>query len=525
MSDQPTRFAQMAGIHPRTAACLEKLGMATAFPVQEAVIPIAIKGTDVLVQSPTGSGKTLAFGLPIIEQLDKGTDRPAALVLVPTRELAVQVCAELFSIANGKSLKVVACFGGSPISKQAQAARTAAIVVATPGRLDDLIRSRKIDVRGVQTLVLDEADRMLDMGFQPQVDGIVEKLGHSAKRQTLLFSATLEGPVAKLAATYATDPQTIRLDGIPGEGGEIEHVVWQCTMGNKVDSVLEALETERDLAVVFVRTKRGADTLTERLQTFGVRATCIHGGMTQRERLAEYRRFQNGACDVLVATDVFARGMDLDRITLVINYDLPEDADTYRHRSGRTGRAGRTGLAITLLPSKQRTALRRMFRTLDIPLSAFDEVRRTERTGRMPLPADQHFNPATARVDARPDRAAKQPYERGHQKQQRPSAKPHAKANAKRAGSLAPWKRHGQGTAPRKGNAVVGGDGHVLSYDPDKGFGFIKPNGGGQDIFFHQKAVKGTNPRMFKRGTRVSFEPQQHQRGVRAANVRALTRS
>ncbi|MCW2956502.1 MAG: box helicase domain protein, partial [Thermoleophilia bacterium] len=198
MTVEPTRFADLAGVHPRTVEALERKGMTHAFPVQAAVIPVAHTGQDVLVQSPTGSGKTLAFGLPIVGKLEKGMSRPGALILVPTRELAVQVTEDLEGIATGKQLRVTAVYGGAPINKQVQAVRTAAIVVATPGRLDDLIRNRKIDLRGVEVLVLDEADRMLDMGFQPQVDAIVDML--QGPRQTMLFSATLEGKVAKVAA-------------------------------------------------------------------------------------------------------------------------------------------------------------------------------------------------------------------------------------------------------------------------------------------------------------------------------------
>ncbi|MCZ4495568.1 MAG: box helicase domain protein, partial [Thermoleophilia bacterium] len=376
MTVEPTRFADLAGVHLRTVEALERKGMTHAFPVQAAVIPVAHTGQDVLVQSPTGSGKTLAFGLPIIGKLEKNMQRPGALILVPTRELAGQVTEDLEGIATGKQLRVTAVYGGAPIHKQVQAVRTAAIVVATPGRLDDLIRNRKIDLRGVEVLVLDEADRMLDMGFQPQVDAIVDML--KGPRQTMLFSATLEGKVAKVAATYTTDAEVIRTTLPPGAGGKIEHVMWATTGGTKVDTVLESLETERDLSVIFVRTQRGADTLVGRLREHGHKATAIHGGMSQRERLNEYRRFQNASCDVLVATDVFARGMDLDRITHVINYDIPEDADTYRHRSGRTGRAGRTGIAITLVTPAQRKQMRRMVREAGIPLEVFDNPRRTK---------------------------------------------------------------------------------------------------------------------------------------------------
>ncbi|MCW2924926.1 MAG: box helicase domain protein [Thermoleophilia bacterium] len=510
MPASPVRFADIVGVDARLAAVLERREMIHAFPVQAAVIPAGIEGRDLLVQSPTGSGKTLAFGIPIIERLERDTKSPAAIILVPTRELAVQVAADLAPIATGKQLRVIAVYGGSPIHIQSKQAKDAAIIVATPGRLDDMMRQRKIDLRGVRTLVLDEADRMLDMGFQPQVDAIADQLPN--QRQTMLFSATLEGRVAVAAASYTNDPKVVTVDtAAVGEGGKIQHVIWNTTGGIKVDTVLEALEMERDLAVVFVRTKRSADTLMGRLREHGVRATAIHGGMTQRERLNEYKRFQEAQCDVLVATDVFARGMDLDRITLVVNYDVPEDADTYRHRTGRTGRAGRTGTAVTLMTGAQRKQLRRMIREAGIEMSVFDDVRNTKRTRREPLPESQHFSPAPNRPARPAGNGAKPPFSRGHGGA-RPGARPEARGTYGRK----------QGNPGSAGGTGKGG-GLVVSYDPAKGFGFITPERGGPDVFFHRKAIGGDcDPAELRKGAKVAYEAQQHDRGVRASDVRLL---
>jgi ATP-dependent RNA helicase RhlE len=223
MTRTQTRFADIGGIDPRLIAVLERRELVHAFPVQAAVVPPALDGRDLLVQSPTGSGKTLAFGIPIIERLERGLDVPSAVVLVPTRELAVQVAEDLAPIATGKQLRVVAVYGGAPIHQQAKQARNAAIIVATPGRLEDLLRTRKVDLRAVRMLVLDEADRMLDMGFQPQVDAIVERM--PSQRQTMLFSATLEGRIAMVVEQYTSDPVTVTSHVAPGAGGEIRDAV------------------------------------------------------------------------------------------------------------------------------------------------------------------------------------------------------------------------------------------------------------------------------------------------------------
>lgn len=501
----PLCFSKLEGLDPKLVTALKVQGLINAFPVQEEVIPTALDGDDLLVEAPTGSGKTLAFGLPIIERIPSAVDVPHAVILVPTRELAVQVCEDLAPLAQAKKIQVVSVFGGAPISKQAQALRQAAIVVATPGRLEDLIRSRKVDLRAVQMLVLDEADRMLDMGFQPQVDAIVAKLPRG-KRQTLLFSATLEGRIADAAQSYTVDPKTIVIKSESSSSGTIEHVIWETSAGKKVDALIEALDGPRDLTVVFVRTKRGADNLMTRLRTFGIRATAIHGGMTQRERLREYKRFKDAQCDVLVATDVFARGMDLDKVTLVINYDVPEDADTYRHRTGRTGRAGRSGTAISMMLTGQRKTLRRQLRDAGVALSVFDSPRRTKQTGRRPLPEDQHFVPKVEK--ARPDKS------RSEQSRRRKHPKKHvAKAQDMQ-------RRHT--SKARKARKSGAGNGEVVNYNSRKGFGFITSDEGGPDIFFHRDVIMGEMPHNFKRGARVNFVSSKHQRGARATKVQAV---
>jgi ATP-dependent RNA helicase RhlE len=330
---------------------LAERGIESPFQIQQLVIPEALRGGDVLAKSPTGSGKTLAFAIPIVQN---GSDaKPFALVLVPTRELCVQVTEE-FALIAGDRLKVASVYGGVPLRAQAQEAKDAHVVVATPGRLQDLVDRKLLSLGKVSVLILDEADRMLDMGFKPQVDKIVRLI--SDNRQTMFFSATLDGEVGELARRYTQFPA--RFEGeLPAERrtGEIEHRFISVTPDNKVTKLVELLnDEERGLALVFVRTKAGADRLVEKLRRHEVDAVAIHGDKGQAQREKALARFDAGKVRTLVATDVAARGLDIDDITHVINFDPPEEPSVYTHRVGRTGRAGRGGVGITLvLPEQQ----------------------------------------------------------------------------------------------------------------------------------------------------------------------------
>jgi ATP-dependent RNA helicase RhlE len=322
------------------------------FKLQTLVLPDALAGLDVLAKSPTGSGKTLAFALPIVERTTAADERPSALVLGPTRELAAQVSAELESLAPAKGLTVTAVYGGLPLQAQAKRAAKAHILVATPGRLEDLANRRLVDLGHVRLLVLDEADRMLDMGFQPQVDRIVRRLPRN--RQTMFFSATLDGAVGELARSYTNSPARFQADGAESEPGEIEHRVVAVTSDTKVDTLIEHIRSSEGLTLVFVRTKRGADKLVQKLGRQNVKAVAMHGDMSQNARERALARFESGRVRTLVATDVAARGLDLDDISHVINFDPPGEDKDYVHRTGRTGRAGRSGKAITyVLPEQQ----------------------------------------------------------------------------------------------------------------------------------------------------------------------------
>jgi len=322
------------------------------FPIQALVLPDALAGIDVLAKSPTGSGKTLAFAVPIVERTVATDPRPTALVLVPTRELAAQVTAELQSLAPSKKLTVAAVYGGMPLNAQAKRAKRAHVLVATPGRLEDLANRRLVDLSHVRTFVLDEADRMLDMGFQPQVDRIVRRLPRN--RQTMFFSATLDGPVGELARAYTNSPARFEAEHANQQPSEIEHSFVSVTQDSKVETLVDHIRSTDGLTLVFVRTKRGADKLVQKLGRQNVRAVAMHGDMSQNARERALSQFESGKVSTLVATDVAARGLDLDDITHVINFDPPGEDKDYVHRTGRTGRAGRSGKAITfVLPEQQ----------------------------------------------------------------------------------------------------------------------------------------------------------------------------
>ena len=347
------------GVSAPVCEALAKMGVNQPFKIQALVMRDALAGKDVLAKSRTGSGKTLAFAIPIVERITASDHKPAALVLVPTRELAVQVTEEFVAIGAARGIKVASVFGGVGIPDQARRASKAHILVATPGRLEDLLQRRMVSIRTVKTLVLDEADRMLDMGFQPQVDRIVDRL--SAERQTMFFSATLDGQVGYLARAYTRDAALHEVENLRPTVEEASHLFLQVTPTTKVDTLVDVLKTgPRGLALVFVRTKRGADRLAHKMKAKGVKAVSMHGDLTQAARQRALARFESGKVDVLIATDVAARGLDVDGISHVINFDPPEDDKAYVHRVGRTARAGNTGTGITLVLPDQQMDVSRM---------------------------------------------------------------------------------------------------------------------------------------------------------------------
>jgi superfamily II DNA/RNA helicase len=340
-------FADL-GVSEVVCGELAKRGINSPFAVQGMVIPDVLAGRDALAQSPTGSGKTLAFGVPLVERLKDSDPRPSALVLAPTRELALQIVEDLRGIAHIRALSIAAVYGGAGIVKQARIASRAHILVATPGRLLDLIERGDVSLKQVRLLVLDEADRMLDMGFRPVVDRIVKMTRR--ERQTLLFSATLQGEVGKIAAAYTSNPARHEHAHSEERKGDVEHRFVSVSHEGKVDRLVSELsEPERGRTLVFVRTKRGADRLVKRLAASSVPAVAMHGDKSQSQREKALARFESGHVNTLVATDVAARGIDVSGITHVINYDMPATREDYVHRVGRTARAGASGVGVTFV--------------------------------------------------------------------------------------------------------------------------------------------------------------------------------
>jgi superfamily II DNA/RNA helicase len=372
-------FAEL-GVSRAVCGALARRGITAPFPVQRLVLEDALAGRDVLVKSPTGSGKTLAFGIPLAERLNPGGRRPGALVLAPTRELARQILEEMSDLLAAKGLRAAAVYGGVGLHAQAKRAANAHLLVATPGRLEDLLARSAFTLDRIRILVLDEADRMLDMGFRPAIDRIVGACPN--ERQTLLFSATLDGVTGELAGRYTVEA-IAHEHGEPGryDPARVEHRFVAVRDGQRLTALVQELRGERNRAIVFVRTKRGADRLVKRLDAHGVKAVSIHGDKSQGQRDRALSRFQSGQVDTLVATDVAARGIDVGGVSHVVNFDPPADQHAYIHRIGRTGRAGDRGIGVTLVEEGERREIRQLAGRLGLSHGLGDAEDRHARRG------------------------------------------------------------------------------------------------------------------------------------------------
>ncbi|MEU4844832.1 DEAD/DEAH box helicase [Streptomyces gilvosporeus] len=381
------------GIFPETAEALEAVGIVSPFPIQELTLPVALSGSDVIGQAKTGTGKTLGFGLPLLERVtvpadveagrsrpEQLTEAPQALVVVPTRELCTQVTNDLLTAGKVRNVRVLAIYGGRAYEPQVEALKKGVdVVVGTPGRLLDLAGQKKLDLSQVKSLVLDEADEMLDLGFLPDVEKIIQLL--PAKRQTMLFSATMPGQVISLARRYMSQPTHIRATAPDDEGHTVANIsqhVFRAHSMDKPEMVARILQAEgRGLAMVFCRTKRTAADIADQLARRGFASGAVHGDLGQGAREQALRAFRNGKVDVLVCTDVAARGIDVEGVTHVINYQSPEDEKTYLHRIGRTGRAGNKGTAVTLVDWDDIPRWKLINKALDL---SFDEPEETYST-------------------------------------------------------------------------------------------------------------------------------------------------
>jgi len=351
--DSPT-FAEL-GVRAETVEALAAAGITRAFAIQEYALPIALRGTDLIGQAPTGTGKTLGFGLPLLERVTspaEGADgTPQALIVVPTRELGLQVARDLAAAGATRGVRVLPIYGGVAYEPQVETLKKGVeILVGTPGRLLDLAKQKTLKLTAIRALVLDEADRMLDLGFLEDVEKILAMLPD--QRQTMLFSATMPDPIVALARRFLHHPVTIHAGHTADSGPSplTKQVVYRTHPLNKLEMVARILQANgRGLTMIFTRTKRAADRVAEDLDFRGFAVAAVHGDLGQGARERALRAFRAGKIDVLVATDVAARGLDVSGVTHVINYDCPEDPDTYTHRIGRTGRAGATGVAVTFV--------------------------------------------------------------------------------------------------------------------------------------------------------------------------------
>ena len=340
-------------IAPIIMDALSNMGFEEPTPIQEMTIPLAMMGRDVIGQAQTGTGKTAAYGIPMIDRCEKESEYIQALVITPTRELAIQVAEELNKIGNLKKIRALPIYGGQEMERQIRALRNRPnIIVGTPGRLMDHMRRRTIRLQQIKMLVLDEADEMLNMGFKEDIEEILKQAPE--ERQNLLFSATMPLHIQNLAREFMQNPQLVQIDPREVTVSNIEQEYIETPEKLKLDVLCRLLDIQNpDLAIVFGRTKRRVDEIAEALSKRGYSADGIHGDLSQNQRDTVMRKFRSGTIDVLVATDVAARGLDITGVTHIYNFDIPQDAEGYVHRIGRTGRAGETGLAITFVTSRE----------------------------------------------------------------------------------------------------------------------------------------------------------------------------
>ena len=486
-------FAQL-GVPAHLCATLARQGLTEPFPIQTATLPDALAGRDVAGQAPTGSGKTLAFGLTIAARVatlpEPQPRRPWALVLVPTRELAAQVQRDLEALIDRRRFgPVAAIYGGVGYGPQRRLlARGVSAVVACPGRLEDLVASGDVRLDRVEVVVVDEADRMADMGFLPAVRRLLDLT--PAKRQTLLFSATLDRDVDALVNRYQRDPVHHVAADTADEGSEVTHMFWTVDQSKRV-ALTADMVSHAGPTIVFCRTRHGVDRVARQLRQAGVKAEAIHGRRTQAQRDQALRSFTTGRSPVLAATDVAARGIHVDGVACVVHFDLAADAKDYVHRSGRTGRAGAPGVVVSLVTPGARQAVRSLQRDLERPepIEAPDLGRLVGRAAR-----------TEARTEARSEARTEASVAAPGSPERSPAPRRHARAGR---------------TSARRGDRRVAGT--VKSFHPARGYGFIARRGAA-DMFVHVSSLGGRHQTL-EAGQRVVFEVAPGRRGQQAVNV------
>ncbi len=347
-----TKFADL-NLSAATLKSIKRMGFEEATPIQASTIPVSLEGKDIIGQAQTGTGKTTAFGIPMIEKIDVKNSAVQGLIIAPTRELAIQVSEELYRISADKRARVLSVYGGQDIQRQIRAMKkNPHIIVGTPGRLLDHIKRKTLNLTSVDTLVLDEADEMLNMGFIDDIESILETVPPT--RQTLLFSATMPDPIRRIAERFMTEPEVIKVKSKEVTVSNIEQFFTKVTEKEKFDVLSRLIDVQSpELAIVFGRTKRRVDELSRALSIRGYLAEGIHGDLSQARRMTVLKKFKEGRIDVLVATDVAARGLDISGVTHVYNFDIPQDPESYVHRIGRTGRAGKKGMSITFVTPRE----------------------------------------------------------------------------------------------------------------------------------------------------------------------------
>jgi superfamily II DNA/RNA helicase len=508
-----TTFADL-GVHDRLVAALAARGIDQPFEVQALAIPDAMAGRDLCGRAPTGAGKTIAFGVPLLARISRAEKRrPTALILSPTRELAAQISRELEPLAGACARRVHAVYGGvSDALQRRQLSRGVDVLVACPGRLGDLLRQGALTLDAVEVVVVDEADRMSDMGFLPEVQRILDLTPPT--RQTLLFSATLDGAVGELSRRYQETPVSYdTTEQLNEPVSNAVHVFWNLEGPPRVD-IATKLVPVAGPTIVFCRTRRGADRLAKQLARNGVRTDAIHGGRSQNQRDRALADFAKGGIDALVATDVAARGIHVDGVACVVHFDTPEDEKAYLHRSGRTARAGATGVVVSFVPHADRKAVTRMQRILDIPTTITspdldtlaDVVRQSVASSTRP----SSVYGATANTDRTANRGQSQ---RRQQASSRPSSR-------RRANEVTPIRRSDSWAARNKKRAVMA-QGTVKFFNAEKGYGFISREQG-DDIFVHFSNIVGDGYKSLSEGQRVEFDVGRGKKGDEAQNVRAL---